>query len=784
MVDAHTLQVLEFRKILDLLVSRARTRVGKERAAELDPIDDIQILRNRLEIVSAFREILSSDGAISLEGIHDIRAQLSAAEVEGNLLDPGDLLQVMETARVMAQLASSLARYHDRLPLAAGEAGGIIPTPALVETIGRSIEDSGRVSDRATPRLVEIRRRRNRVRGQLRQHLEKYLGSSVLEDARQEDLITIRNGRFVIPVKAERRRRVPGIVHDRSASGATVFVEPLDTVDLNNELHELDGEERTEIRRVLQNLTSMVSEAAPALRRNLDITGAVDLDFAMARLSIDLGAEPPELNRDGQIHIVQGRHPLLEGMATGGDGAAVPLEMELGPRKRVLVVTGPNMGGKTVALKTVGLLTLMAQSGLHVPSGAGTRLAIFEKIYADIGDEQSIEQSLSTFSSHLKHLVRVLDNADNRTLVLLDELGAGTDPEEGVALGISVIETLADRDARVVATTHHGAFKVLAENHKWFENASLEFDPETLRPTYRFRMGIPGPSRGLDLAAGEGVPPAVLERARALMGSERLQLEAMLMDLETRLADIDRERTAIAGEREVLEERNQILAKRLRGVRREEKELREKALSEASRVVEDARKLVERTVAEVRAKGADRPAIKKARADLDQAAKKLEAGRESSPPAHLPAARVGDEVWISTLDKRGVVVAEPDSGGRVTIQSGKLRLKVPLESLGTPPDGSGSQETAGKVRWDGEVSAATEIDVRGLPADEAIQWIDRFLDEAMLAGLNEVRVIHGKGKGILKREVEAALARDQRVRGFRLGNWNEGGWGATVVVLK
>jgi DNA mismatch repair protein MutS2 len=784
MVDAHTLQVLEFGKILDLLVARARTSVGRERAAGLAPLDDIDALRHRLEVISAFKQILTEDGPLSLEGVHDIRPQLKRSGVEGSLLEPEDLLRVMETSRAMAQVGSTLARYHDRLPLASEEAGGMTATPGLVEVIARSIEENGQVSDRATPRLGEIRKRMGRIRNQLRRHLEKYLESSALEEARQEDLITLRNGRFVIPVKAERRRRVPGIVHDRSASGATVFVEPLDTVDLNNELHELEAEERAQIRKVLANLTSMVAETAPTLERNLEIAGQVDLDLAAARMSVDLRSEPPVLNRTGVIRICAGRHPMLEGSVSGGDGAAVPLDLEVGTGNRALVITGPNMGGKTVALKTVGILTLMAQSGLHVPSGEGTELAVFDKVYADIGDEQSIEQSLSTFSSHLSHLVRVLEHADDRTLVLLDELGAGTDPEEGVALGISILETLAERDSRVMATTHHGAFKIFAEDHPWLENASLEFDLETGRPTYRFRMGIPGPSRGLDMAASQGIPAGVLDRARSLMGSERLRLEALLTDLESRLAEVDWERSRVSTEREALEERNRSLEKRLRGVRKEEKELRDKAVEEASRVVAEARKLVEKTVAEVRAQGADRTSIKGARARLDEAARTLDAERkpEASGPAVVPG--IGETVWISTLDKQGVVVADPDSSGHVTVQSGKLRLRVPLETLSRAPSGSDTRESAGRVQWDGEVSAATEIDVRGLSAEEACQWIDRFLDEAILVGLGEVRVIHGKGKGILKKEVEGMLARDPRVRGYRLGNWNEGGWGATIVALK
>ncbi len=781
MVEAHTLKVLEFGKILDLLGSRARTTMGKDLVSTLLPVDDIADLRLRLERVSAFKDILVSDGAISLEGAQDIRPLLKRAEVEGHLLEPTELLRVMETAGVAARTESSLARYCDRLPLAAEAANGLSSTPALVEVIRRSIEANGQVSDRATPRLVDIRKRMGRVRSRLKRHLESYLENSSLDEALQENVITLRYGRFVIPVKAERKGRVPGIIHDRSSSGATVFVEPLDTVEWNNELHEMEAEERAEIRRVLKNLTAMVAEAAPVLRRNVEILGIVDANFAAARLSVDLRAEPPVLNDEGRVRVLGGRHPLLEGRVSGGDGSAVPLDVELGGESRALVITGPNMGGKTVALKTVGLLTLMAQSGLHVPAAPGTELAVFDRVYADIGDEQSIEESLSTFSSHLNHLVLILDAAGDRTLVLLDELGVGTDPEEGIALGIAVMESLTDRDARVMATTHHGAFKIFADDHPRMENASLEFDPKTFKPTYRFRMGIPGASRGLDLADRLGVPAAVLDRARSLLGSDRFRLEAMLTDLEARLAELERERAAVATEREALKERNDTLQRRLSGVRREEKELREKALEDASRVVREAKKLVEKTVADLRAQRGDKASIKRARSTLDEAVQRLDNARgvEEKKPTLVP--EIGDQVWIPSLGKRGKVVAV--ASGHVTVESDKLRLRVPAESLASPPAEEGTGESAAKVAWDGPGSVATEIDVRGFTTEDAIHWIDRFLDDATLAGLGEVLVIHGKGKGILKKEVETMLTRDSRVRGFRLGNWNEGGWGATVVTL-
>jgi len=784
MVQAHTLKVLEFSKILDLLGGRTRTTMGKDLASALRPVDDIADLRDRLERVSAFKEILTTEGAISLEGAHDIGSLLKKAQVEGHLLEPVDLLRVRETASAAAETQASLARYHGRLPLAAETAHGISPTPALVEVIRRSIEENGQVSDRATPKLVGIRKRMARVRMHLRRHLETYLEDTALSEVRQEDLITLRNGRFVIPVKAERKRRVPGIIHDRSSSGATVFVEPLDTVESNNELHELEAEERAEVRRVLKNLTSMVAEASPTLKQNLEILGVVDLNFAAARLSVDLAAEPPLLNEEGAVRIRGGRHPLLEGRPSGGGRAAVPLDVELGRGSRALVVTGPNMGGKTVALKTVGLLTLMAQSGLHVPATAETELAVFDRIYADIGDEQSIEESLSTFSSHLRHLVLILEDANERTLVLLDELGVGTDPEEGIALGMAVLESLVEQGSRVMATTHHGAFKVFADEHPRMENASLEFDPKTFEPTYRFRMGIPGASRGLDLAARLGIPEPVLDQARSLLGAERFRLEAMLADLETRLAELDSERSAVVEERELLRERNDTLQKRLGGIRKEERDLKEKALEEASRVVRDARKLVEKTVADIRAKGGDKASIRRARSALDEATRELNTARRVEKPQTSFVPGVGDEVWIPSLGKRGTVTIEADAAGHVTVESGKIRLRVPAGSLASPPADGAPRESAGRVEWDGPGSAATEIDVRGLATEEAVHWIDRFLDEATLVGLGEVRVIHGKGKGILKKEVETMLARDPRVRGYRLGNWNEGGWGATVVTLK
>jgi len=788
-MDQHTLGVLEFDKIRQLVAEKALSPLGRESAAELAPLTDRGEILVALTQVSELKELLQKGEDFPLQGIKDVRSGLARCRRQGAVLEPVELLDIGGVLKVCHRLKAFMEDRREEYSHLEAMIRELNPLEVLRKKIDEKIDAKGNVKDGASKKLERIRREneisRDRILAKLRSLLLHMSGGKGV----REGVITIREGRYVIPLRGDQRNRVPGIIHDRSASGTTIFVEPASVIELGNRLRELELEERREILRILRSLTRLVSENLEDLSADLTILQKLDLIYAKAQFSRALNAAQPKLNDQGIVKLRRACHPLLM-LLGNNNGEVVPLDVELGDRFHTLVITGPNTGGKTVTLKTLGLLSVMAQAGLHISAHGDSELPVFQKIYADIGDEQSIEQSLSTFSSHLKQIVKVLENADSATLVLLDEIGVGTDPDEGAALAMAALEVLASRCVRTVATTHYGALKVFAHDHPGIENASLEFDRQTLRPTYRFRLGIPGSSYALEIADRLGMSPSIVKKATDLLGEERLKTAQLIEDLNRQLGLYERKSVELQERERNLTQLTEEYRQKLSVVREEEKSIKQEAYRDAQAVLAQANASVERVVAQIRKAQASKEVIKDAHRVLDAESDRIEKKLEAVTPQprfRSGSLRAGDGVWVQSLKSEGEVVARVGKRRRYKVRVGNLTVEVPgtdLKPLSTPVKEkrkSGISIETGQVSTDG---ATDQIDLRGLLADEAIAELERFLDRAILASLNTLWIIHGKGTGTLRRRVGDFLKGFPGVKSYRLGAWNEGGDGVTVVELE
>jgi DNA mismatch repair protein MutS2 len=773
-VDERTLRLLEYRRLLEEAARRARTALGAAQLLSLEPSTDAQVVAQRLALAAEAGRLVGEASDL-LVGVEDVGPAVRRA-ARGGVLAAEDLFRLLVTLEGLRRTRQAVLARAEDVPRLADLAERITPEPALEGEIRRAVDDNG-VKDQASPELARLRSELRRLENQVRETLDGYLRDRGLHKYLQEALVTQRNGRWVLPVKMEFRHQIPGIVHDVSASGATAFVEPAVIVRLQNEAERLRALEAQEVERILRALSARVAGRAPAIETSLAAAATLDAYLARAELGRAWGGVVPEVGGE-EIRIVRGRHPLLY-------ERAVPLDLVLAAPRRALIITGPNTGGKTVALKTVGLFACLAQSGFWLPAAEGTRLPLFDGIFADIGDEQSIEQNLSTFSSHMGAIAGILAKAGPNALVLLDELGAGTDPEEGAALALAIVEALLERRSRLIATTHYGALKELALSDPRVENASVEFDVETLRPTYRLVQGRPGQSHALVIAERLGVPPSVLASARRHLGRERVTLAELLAQAEAesrRLAALRAEGEAAAAEAERL--RSELEA-RLAAARRREAETLEAARREARALVQQAKAELRRLIQEARRRAAEEgmAALEAVRAEVrawDERTLPAEGARPAAPPGG-EAAQVGDHVEIVSLGQTGRLLERRQDTGVVEV--GMLRLTVPLADLRPvaaprPVGGSGWL-----VSGPEPTSVRPEVDLRGLEAEEAVALLEKYLDDCLLAGLGEVRVIHGKGTGALRRAVHEYLRRHPAVSSFRLGAYGEGEDGVTVVRL-
>jgi len=788
-MDQHTLQVLEFHKIRQLVAQRALSTMGREGAVELAPLTDRGEICATLTQVSELKGLFQKGEDLPLQGIKDIRAAVAKCSRQGAVLEPSELLDIGEVLAVCERLQAFAKDRHGEYPHLATIIRELRPLKALRRKLEEKIDGKGQVRDNASKKLHNLRRESEATRDRILSKLRSLLTSLSRGRDDKEGLITIREGRYVIPLRGDQRNRIQGVIHDRSASGSTFFMEPASVIELGNRQRELELEEKKEVFRILRNLTRLVAENTELLTENLLVLQNLDLLYAKAQFSLDLDAEQPKLNDLGILKLKGAYHPLLM-LLSPGKGEVVPLDVELGENFHTLVVTGPNTGGKTVTLKTLGLLSLMVQSGLHIPAHRDSELPIFQKIYADIGDEQSIEQSLSTFSSHLRQIIQVLEHADQHTLVLLDEIGVGTDPEEGAALAMAVLEVLASRSVRTVATTHYGALKLFAHDHPGIENGSLEFNRETLRPTYRFRVGLPGSSYALEIASRLGMSSSVVKKASGLLGEDRQKTGELIEDLSQQLGLYERKNTELHKRERDLARLTEEYTQKLSHVREEERRIREEAYRDAQAVLAEANASVERVIAQIRETQADKETIKEGHRILEAESSRMKRRLEAIAPRPKPSTggvRVGDAVWVESLHTEGEVVASMGGRGRYKVRVGNLTIEVQeadLRSLGISArdkQKSGGRIDTGQVSMD---QAVNQIDLRGLMADEAMAELERFMDRAMLAGLSTLWIIHGKGTGALRKRVGDFLRDLAGVKNYRLGAWNEGGAGVTVVELE
>ncbi|MBM3263952.1 MAG: endonuclease MutS2 [candidate division Zixibacteria bacterium] len=791
----HSLGVLEFDAVRRLLAERTVSIMGRELAVGLTPLSDMNVVRERLDNVSEMRSLLDVGQTVPLAGVRDIRAALERARIADALLDPETLLDTAATLQASRVLKGFSSRLPARLavPRVTRLLEGLGSFQEIEEAILRAIDTDGSIKDQASPELRRIRRDQHHVREKTREHLNRFVQSDAGRHVLQESVVTLREGRYVVPVRADHRGQVPGVVHDQSASGATVFVEPLAVVEINNRLRELISEERREIERILRELTTGIRRRLEDISVSVDLLGLVDYFHAAAVLSVDLRAAAPRINREGRIVLRNARHPLLAISTIGSETSVVPLTLAIGEKATTLLITGPNMGGKTLALKTVGLLTLMALAGLHVPADDDSELSVFTQIFADIGDEQSIQANLSTFSAHLRHITAILQQTGDGCLVLLDELGSGTDPSAGAALGMAILETLTARRVITLATTHFGVLKDFAARTPGVENGSMEFDVETLSPAYRFRQGIPGGSYAIEIGRRLGLPAPVLERTAQFIGKKERRLEELIMQLDRERRTVETEKRETERLRKEAEGLITEYEEKIATARRTEREMREKIRAEAERTLRQASETVERAVAEIRAERASDESVKHTRKTLEDQRTVLQRLIDAGPPLapepllSIPPEKTihpGDRVRVERLRTSGVVLK--DLGDRVRIRAGAVELTVAREDvrLEETPDAPKTTERATpSVRVAAATQAPPELDVRGHTADEAIDAVDKYLDQASVDGRMQARILHGKGTGVLSREIRAFLKHHPVVKTARFAEPREGGTGVTVVEL-
>ena len=791
-MNKKTLTKLEYNKIIELLTEQASSFSGKERCRKLKPmisLPDIQSAQE--ETAAAFTRIVKK-GRPSFSGCNPVGDSLKRLEV-GAALGSGELLRIcklLETAgRVKSYGRHETSEESEDCRDALFQQ--LEPVAPLSAEIRRCILEEDEISDDASPALKHIRRSMGQINDKVHATLSGLVNGS-LRTYLQDPIITMRGDRYCIPVKAEYRSQVQGLIHDQSSTGSTLFIEPMSVVKLNNDLKELYGKEQEEIQVILARLSVDVAEYIDAIRTDYSVLTELDFIFARGILALDMNASMPLFNTDGRIYIREGRHPLLD------KKKVVPITVMLGDAFDLLIITGPNTGGKTVSLKTVGLFTLMGQAGLHIPALDRSELAVFHDVYADIGDEQSIEQSLSTFSSHMTNIVSFLKQVDERSLVLFDELGAGTDPTEGAALAIAILNHLHGRGIRTMATTHYSELKVYALSTPGVENACCEFDLETLRPTYHLLIGIPGKSNAFAIAGKLGLPDYIIEEARTHLTEQDESFEDLLTDLETSKRTIQKEQEEIAAYRRELERLKAETKEKQEKLEAQRERILREANEKAHSILADAKETADETMRNFRKFGKESISAAEMEKERERLRKKMDAARsgmkmEPQKPRkqHKPGDfKLGESVKVLSMNLTGSVTSLPDSKGNVTVQMGILRSQVhisDLEIIEEKPSYTAKQMQKtgkGKLKMGKSFSVSPEINLLGKTVDEAVAELDKYLDDASLAHLSTVRVVHGKGTGALRSGIHSYLKRQKHVKSFRLGAFGEGDAGVTIVELK
>lgn len=794
-MNKKTLTKLEYDKIINLLIDQASSFSGKEKCRKLKPKTDInEINRLQEETAAAFTRIVKK-GHLSLSNCNPVNESLRRLEI-GSTLGSGELLRICKLLETAGHAKAYGRRDNNDTETDCLDPffEELEPLTLLSTEINRCILAEDEISDDASPELKRIRRSMGQINDKVHSTLSGLVNGS-LRSYLQDAIITMRGDRYCIPVKAEYRSQVQGLIHDQSSTGSTLFIEPMAIVKLNNELKELYAKEQEEIQVILARLSSDVADYVNTIRTDYTLLSALDFIFARGNLALKMNGSKPTFNTEGRIHIREGRHPLID------PKKVVPITITLGDNFDLLIITGPNTGGKTVSLKTVGLFTLMGQAGLHIPALDRSELAVFKNVFADIGDEQSIEQSLSTFSSHMTNIVSFLKDVDEDSLVLFDELGAGTDPTEGAALATSILHHLHERGIRTMATTHYSELKVYALSTPGVENACCEFDVETLRPTYRLLIGIPGKSNAFAIAGKLGIPDYIIEEAKGRLTEQEESFEDLLTDLETSKRTVQKEQEEIAAYKRELEALKSKTKKKHEQLEKQKERILREANEEAHSILAEAKKEADETMRNFHKfgkNGIDAAAMERERERLRQKMKKTEKGmqRKVEKPAKEHKAsdfHLGDSVKVLSMNLTGIVNSLPDSRGNVTVQMGILRSQIPMSDLQIieeQPSYAAAQAKKsgtgkGKVKMNKSLSVSSEINLLGKTVDEAVAELDKYLDDAILAHLTSVRVVHGKGTGALRAGIHEYLRRQKKhVKSYRLGAFGEGDAGVTIVELK
>ena len=792
-MDQKSLKVLEYNKIIDLLATKASSSLGLKYIEELTPSSEYEEVKDMLEETSEAQAILVKRGHVNLGGIQDVSDSVKRAEI-GAVLDPGSLLKISGSLRAARNLKRSLDSGEEEdfnYPRIQALSNALYVYRDIEDEIDNAIISEVEISDNASPTLRSIRRGILQKNQSIRSKLNSIISSTTYQKYLQDAIISVRGDRFVVPVKAEYRSQVAGIIHDQSSSGATLFIEPMSIVEMNNELRKLKLDEQEEIEKILAELTRMVGEVAGDILSNQIILGKLDFAFAKGKLSIAMKAIEPVLNNDKHINIKNGRHPLLD------SDKVVPNNIYLGEDFDTLVITGPNTGGKTVTIKTIGLFALMTQSGLHIPADYGSSMCVYDNVFADIGDEQSIEQSLSTFSSHMTKIVGILNEVTSDSLVIFDELGAGTDPVEGAALAIAILEDVNMAGAKCIATTHYSELKNYALTKPRVENAAVEFDVNTLSPTYKLLIGVPGKSNAFEISRKLGLKNYIIDRAKEFINTDNIELEDVLQNVEKNRIKAEQERAEAEQLKKEIEEIKAEYDRKLEKLTISREKMMEKARSEAFSITRQAKEEADNILRELRSmememaskeKNRKIEALRKELADsmgnLQPSVKSMIVPKVSNK--EIKDLKPGDEVKVITLNQDGSVVSVDKKKKEAVVQIGIMKMTLPFKALQIAPKDKKSTVTKStrKIISSKSGSVKSEVDLRGMNLEEAIMEVDKYLDDACVAGLETVTIIHGVGTGVLKKGLQDVLKKNRHVKSQRPGQYGEGGMGVTIVEIK
>ena len=785
-IEDKVLTKLDFPKVLSRLADYCILPRAQELAVSLKPFVEFESVRLALQETEEGKTLLRGNPLFSVRGAKEIRSYIERC-LRGGVILGEELLEVRDTLRVGRKMKQFLLEVKEDFPGLSEIVLAIEPQKDLEDEISRCISEDGKVADNASPILADLRRSLSRLQHRIRENLEGTLRNSSYQKMLQDAIITQRSDRYVLPIKQEYRSAFPGIVHDQSASGATLFIEPMAVVHLGNELREVILKEQREVQRILQMLSAQIEVRGDAVAELHEALGKLDLVVAKAHLSEAMNAGAPELVLGQQVKLVQARHPLIS-------GKVVPLSVELGIDFDTLVITGPNTGGKTVALKVVGLMAAMTQSGLHIPAESDSQMGVFTQIFADIGDEQSLEQSLSTFSGHMKNIVEIINQSDGRSLVLLDELGAGTDPTEGAALAMGILAELHERGCRTVSTTHYGALKTFAYETPRVKNASVEFDLETLRPTYRLLIGIPGKSNAFTIAGRLGLSESVLQKANTFVTEREMQVADLIENLGETHREIEVEKQKAKTGRQAVERQTKALEEKTILLDEEYEILLGLAKDEASELIRRAKREADELIDELKEAlkkdNKQQQDIEKARQGFRRISAKLDNGRQvkrSGSELLANQIKLGQTVQMTKIRQKGQVIKLPNSNGEVLVQAGIMKVMVPLAELKLAQEEKKISPKYARGASSGLEKAEgirTEIDLRGMLVEEGTYALDKYLDDAILGGVGLIYVIHGKGTGAMRAGIQDFLRGHPHVRSFRIGEYGEGDSGVTVVELK